>query len=125
MLPNSLLESRYVAPPGAAKHYITAANLAAMHVAAFAIMVWSEHDLLSKTAFVLSWGFLNFAWLSLLRRPAFSAALSLMMFVVLILLSRFKHEAFSTTADFVDLMIIDSDTFSFLMTAFLTAFLRR
>ena len=47
-----------------------------------------------------------------------SAALSLMMFVVLILLSRFKHEVFNTTADFVDLMIIDSDTVTFLMTAF-------
>jgi len=113
-----LRKSRYFASAGAARHYLAAANFAAMHIAAFALMVWSENDVLSKIAFVLTWGVLNFAWLLMLRRPTLSAALSLAMFVVLILLSRFKHEVFNTTANFVDLMLIDGDTFTFLLTAF-------
>src|SRR5712675_991466 len=38
------------------------------------------------------------------------------MIVVLILLSRFKHDLLFMTASFVDVMIIDADTFAFLMT---------
>jgi sulfatase-like protein len=90
--------------------------LTAIHVAAFTIMLWSEVDIVAKTTFVLTWGFLNFIWLAVLRRPGLSAALSLAMLVVLILLSRFKHEILFMTASFVDVMIIDADTFAFLMT---------
>src|SRR5262249_20853015 len=50
-------------------------------------------------------------------RPGLSAALSFVMIVVLILLSRFKHDLLFMTASFVDVMIIDADTFAFLMTA--------
>jgi hypothetical protein len=46
-----------------------AAVLAAIHIAAFAIMLWSEVDVVAKTTFVLAWGFLNFFWLAVLRRP--------------------------------------------------------
>jgi hypothetical protein len=45
--------------------------------------------------FLLVWGMLNFFWLSLLRRPAASAALSLVMIVVLVLLSRLKYDIIS------------------------------
>jgi hypothetical protein len=93
-----------------------AAVLAAIHMAAFAIMLWSEADVVAKTTFVLAWGFLNFFWLAVLGRPGLSAALSLLMIVVLILLSRFKHDLLFMTASFVDVMIIDADTFAFLMT---------
>jgi hypothetical protein len=90
--------------------------LAAIHIAAFVIMMWSEVDVVAKTTFFLAWGFLNFFWLAVLRRPGPSAALSLVMLVVLILLSRFKHDILFMTASFVDVMIIDADTFAFLMT---------
>src|SRR5262249_44185470 len=69
-----------------------AAVVASIHIAAFAIMLWSEADVVAKTTFVLVWGFLNFFWLAVLRRPGLSAALSLVILVVLILLSRFKHD---------------------------------
>src|SRR5258707_1290159 len=93
-----------------------AAVVAAIHIAAFAIMLWSEVDVIAKTIFILAWGFLNFFWLAVLRRPGLSAALSLVMLIVLILLSRFKHDILFMTASFVDVMIIDVDTFAFLMT---------
>jgi hypothetical protein len=67
---------------------------------------------------VLAWGILNFFWLALLRRPALSGALSLTLVVVLVLVSRLKHDIVQMTANFVDLMVIDRDTVAFLFTIF-------
>jgi phosphoglycerol transferase MdoB-like AlkP superfamily enzyme len=54
----------------------------------------------------------------LLRRPALSGALSLTLVVILVLLSRLKHDIVQMTANFVDLMVIDRDTAAFLFTIF-------
>jgi phosphoglycerol transferase MdoB-like AlkP superfamily enzyme len=91
------------------------AMLAAMQLAAAGLLIWSEADLAARTAFVLTWGLLNFFWLVLLRRPMTAAALSLSLIVILIALSQFKHDVLMMTATFVDVMIIDPATFSFLM----------
>src|SRR5580704_14730255 len=92
--------------------------VAAPHLAALAVMLQTETDLSSRTGFVLSWGILNFFFIALLRRPALSGALSLTLVVVLILLSRLKHDIVQMTANFVDLMVIDRDTAAFLFTIF-------
>jgi len=92
--------------------------VAAPHLAALAIMFQTETDLGSRAGFVLSWGILNFFWIALVRRPALSGALSLSLVVVLILLSRLKHDIAQMTANFVDLMVIDRDTAAFLFTIF-------
>jgi len=92
--------------------------VAVPHLAALVLMFQSETDFSSRLCFLLSWGILNFAWIALLRRPALSAALSLTMVVVLVLLSRFKHDVAQMTVNFVDLMVIDRDTVSFLFTIF-------
>src|SRR6202163_4412887 len=92
--------------------------VAAPHLAALAVMLQTESDFGSGGGFLLSWGILNFFWLALLRRPALSGALSLTLVVVLILLSRLKHDIVQTTANFVDLMVIDRDTAAFLFTIF-------
>jgi hypothetical protein len=90
--------------------------IATFHLAALALMAWSEVSIVPKAVFLLFWGLLNFFWLTLLRRPAVSAALSLVMIVVLILLSRLKYEIISMTANFPDVWIIDNDTIRFLVT---------
>ena len=72
----SLIASRF-ASAGAAKRYVAIAIIAAVHLAAFAVTVWSETNYWSQTGFVLTWGLLNFAWLAVLRRPSLAAALSL------------------------------------------------
>src|SRR5258708_26362517 len=72
--------------------------VASIHIAAFAIMLWFEVDVVAKTTFVLAWGFLNFFWLAVLRRPALSAALSLAMLISLIFLCRFQHDILFITA---------------------------
>ena len=92
--------------------------VAAPHLAALAVMLQTETDFGSRAGFLLSWGILNFFWIALLRRPALSGALSLTLVVVLILLSRLKHDVVQMTANFVDLMVIDRDTAAFLFTIF-------
>jgi hypothetical protein len=92
--------------------------VAAPHLAALGLMLQTETDFSSRLCFVLSWGILNFVWIALLRRPALSGALSLTLVVVLVLLSRFKHDVAQMTVNFVDLMVIDRDTVAFLFTIF-------
>jgi hypothetical protein len=92
--------------------------VAAPHLAALAVMFQTETDFAARAGFLLSWGILNFFWIALLRRPALSGALSLTLVVVLVLLSRLKHDIVQMTANFVDLMMIDRDTAAFLFTIF-------
>src|SRR6476659_7652295 len=92
--------------------------VATPHLAALGVMLHTETDFGSRTGFLLSWGILNFFWIALLRRPALSGALSLSLVVVLILLSRLKHDIVQMTANFVDLMVIDRDSAAFLFTIF-------
>src|SRR5271169_2195147 len=92
--------------------------VAAPHLAALAVMLQTETDFGSRIGFLFAWGILNFIWIALLRRPALSGALSLTLVVVLVLLSRFKHDVAQMTVNFVDLMVIDRDTVAFLFTIF-------
>jgi hypothetical protein len=92
--------------------------VAAPHVGALVVMLQTETDFNSRLGFVLAWGILNCFWLALLRRPALSGALSLTLVVVLVLISRLKHDIVQMTANFVDLMVIDRDTVAFLFTIF-------
>jgi hypothetical protein len=89
--------------------------LAALQLAAFGILLWSEDEPAARAAFVLTWGVLNFFWLVVLRRPLTAAALSLVLMVILIALSQFKHGTLMMTATFVDVMLIDAATFSFFL----------
>src|SRR6266545_2544029 len=114
----ALLENRLAAAAAEPRSAWRIALLAAIHLAALGVMIWSETELVTAAAFVLTWGSLNFFWLVLLRRPLTAAALSLTMIVILILLSQFKHSILMMTITFVDVMIIDVDTFSFLLTVF-------
>jgi hypothetical protein len=88
------------------------------HLIAFAIMYATEWTVTARTAFVLAWGILNFFWLALFSRPALAGVLSLTMMTVLVLLSQLKYHVLMMTANFVDLMIVDTDTVSFLFTIY-------
>src|SRR5947209_2937367 len=92
--------------------------VAAPHLGALVVMLETETDFGSRLGFLLTWGILNFLWIALLRRPALSGALSLTLVVILVLLSRLKHDIMQMTANFVDLMVIDRDTAAFLFTIF-------
>jgi hypothetical protein len=88
------------------------------HLAAFAIMASTETWCAATAAFLFAWALLNCLWLALLRRPAAAGMLSLIMVIVLVLLSQLKHQVLMMTANFVDLMIVDTDTVAFLFTIF-------
>ena len=88
------------------------------HVVALGIMASTETTVTAAAAFLLAWGFLNFLWLALLRRPVVAATLSLVMIGVLVLLSQLKYQVLMMTANFIDLMIVDTDTVTFLFTIF-------
>jgi hypothetical protein len=92
--------------------------VAAPHLAAIGLMLQTENDFAARLGFLLAWGILNFFWIALLRRPALSGALSLTLVVTLILLSRLKHDVVQMTANFIDVMVIDSDSAAFLFTIF-------
>ncbi len=96
-------------------HASRVALLVVLHLAALAILFATESRPVPQLAFILSWGFFNFCWMVLLGRPAVAAAMSLAWLVLLILLSRFKQDVLLMTVNFVDLMIIDADTVSFLL----------
>src|SRR5690242_16735786 len=90
------------------------ALLAALHIAALAILIATESGPVAQLAFLLSWGFFNSCWIALTRRPTLAAAISLAWLVLLIVASQFKHHVLLMTMNFVDLMVIDWDTASFL-----------
>jgi hypothetical protein len=96
------------------------APLVTLHLAAFAIAVATETGVARIAMFIAAWGFVNFFWLVLLRRPGLSAVLSFPILVTLIAISRFKFDVLWTTASFVDVMIIDADTFAFFWMMFPT-----
>jgi Sulfatase len=121
-MPSSLayLTSRWAAASAATtwRDGLRVALVAIFHLAAIAIMLGTESAPEQKGSFILTWGLLNFFWLMLLRRPGIAGALSLAMVVALIQVSAFKYKVIWTTANFVDLMIIDPDTITFLLTIF-------
>lgn len=92
----------------------------ALHLAALFVLFGTEDGHVPRLIFVFTWGLLNFLLLLVLRRPSPAAALSLILIVGLILLSRFKQDILIMSANFVDVMLIDADTISFLLTVFPT-----
>ena len=88
------------------------------HLGALVIMLRTETDLGSRAGFLFAWGMLNFFFILWLRRPALSGAISLTLVVVLVLLSRLKHDIVQMTANFLDLILIDRDTAAYLFTIF-------
>jgi len=85
---------------------------------ALGIMIATENNPISITAFLLSWGFLNFLLLAFIRRPAVVGVVSLILITLLVLLSQLKYDVMWMTANFVDVMIVDTDTVAFLLTIF-------
>ena len=112
------LTTRLFDASGLRAHAGRAALLIVLHLAALAVLFITESGAVPQLAFLLSWGFFNFCWIMLTRRPAVAAGLSLAWLVLLIVLSQFKHDVLLMTVNFVDLMIIDQDTISFLIKVF-------
>src|SRR4030095_6795433 len=90
----------------------------ALHLAGLAALLSTEHGPFAITLSLLAWLFANCLILVFLPRPGIAAALALMATVVLIAFSRFKFDILQLTLTFLDFLIIDRDTFSFLLSIF-------
>ena len=89
-----------------------------LHLVAAVLLARTETLGVPLLVALLAWMFWNAVWVAVLRRPIVAAAVALACLVVLIGLSRFKHDVLLMTVNFVDLMLIDKDTFLFLMQVF-------
>ena len=90
----------------------------ALHMVALAVLLSTEYGPFAITLSLLAWVFVNCLLLSVLPRPAICAALALVFMVLLIALSHFKFGILQLTLTFLDFLIIDRDTFSFLLSVF-------
>src|SRR5215213_6858875 len=104
--------------PRGARFYAGAAIVVALHVAALSVLLYWEYGAFRIALAVLAWMFVNCLFLVVLRRPGVSAALALSLMVLLIACSRFKFDILQLSLTFLDFLIIDRDTFSFLLSVF-------
>jgi hypothetical protein len=92
--------------------------LVAIHGAAIGIMALTESTPVSMLFFLLTWGLLNCFWLALARRPLLAGFISLALIAGLVALSAFKHAVMWMTIDFLDVMLIDFGTVTYLLTIY-------
>ena len=92
--------------------------VAALHLAALGVVLSWEYGPFAITLSLLAWVFLNCLFLLVLPRPGVSAALALALVILLIVLSRFKFDILQLSLTFLDFLIVDRDTFSFLLSIF-------
>ncbi|MET0868799.1 MAG: sulfatase-like hydrolase/transferase [Pseudorhodoplanes sp.] len=88
---------------------------AAIHLFALVRLFQTEVGPFGQSVYLLVWISLNCLWLLILRRPAISAALSLAMVELLIAVSLFKFKITWMTVTFLDVLVIDPDSVSFLI----------
>jgi phosphoglycerol transferase MdoB-like AlkP superfamily enzyme len=100
------------------RFFALAGLIVAVHLAALAVLLTTEYGPFAITLSVLAWIFVNCFLLVVLQRPGVCAALALALFVILIVLSHFKFGILQLTLTFLDFLIIDRDTFSFLLSVF-------
>jgi hypothetical protein len=94
------------------------ACVAALHLGALYALLTTEYGPFAITLSLLAWLFANCLVLVFLPRPAIAASLSLIVTIVLIAFSRFKFDILQLSITFLDFLIIDRDTFSFLLSVF-------
>ncbi|HKU05072.1 MAG TPA: sulfatase-like hydrolase/transferase [Bradyrhizobium sp.] len=100
------------------RNRIGVASVAVLHLTALYALFSTEYGPFAITLSLFAWLFANCLVLVLLPRPGIAAALSLVATVVLIAFSRFKFDILQLSITFLDFLIIDRDTFSFLLSVF-------
>jgi Sulfatase len=98
-----------------ARHGLRIGAIVGLHLAALILMARTEHDLFGQTLFLLSWAVTNCVLIALFARPGIAAAISLVLFGVIVMLSQFKSTMLWMTITFFDILVVDSDTIAFLL----------
>src|SRR6266404_689311 len=92
--------------------------IVSVHLVGLVVLLTTEYGLFAITLSVLAWVFVNCFLMVVLQRPGVCAVLSLALIVILIALSHFKFGILQLTLTFLDFLIIDRDTVSFLLSVF-------
>lgn len=100
------------------RFFALAGLIVAVHLVGLAVLLTTEYGPFAIALSVLAWVFVNCFLLVVLQRPGICAALALVLIVILIALSHFKFGILQLTLTFLDFLIIDRDTFSFLLSVF-------
>src|ERR1700716_2475245 len=93
---------------------LRATLVAVGYAAAAAVLILTEYGPFATTLSFLTLALLIFTCIAIFGRPGIAAALSLVLIAALIALSQFKHGILELTLTFLDLLIIDSGTVSFM-----------
>jgi hypothetical protein len=88
---------------------------AALHLYALIRIVQTEVSPFGQSLCLLTWILLNCLILLAVRRTALAAAISLGLIELLILVSQFKFKITWMTATFLDVLVIDPDSLTFLL----------
>jgi hypothetical protein len=113
-----LHDHRPIGAASAREWWLRATLIAVVYAAAGAVLILTEYGLFATTLSLLTLALLIFAGIAVFGRPGIAAALSLALIAVLITLSQFKHGILELTLTFLDFLIIDSGTVSFLASIF-------
>jgi phosphoglycerol transferase MdoB-like AlkP superfamily enzyme len=90
--------------------------VAALYAACVLVLLRTEYGPFAVSLSLVTLAFVCCLGTAVFGRPGIAAALSLIAFVILIALSRLKFDVTQLTLTFLDLLLIDPDTFSFLIT---------
>src|ERR1700704_5704036 len=99
---------------------LRATLVAVVYAAAGAVLILTEYGPFATTLSFLTLALLIFAGIAIFGRPGIAAALPLALIATLIALSQFKYGILQLTLTFLDFLIIDSDTVSFMNSVFLS-----
>ena len=97
-------------------HWLRIALVVALYAGCVAVLYLTEYAAFGKTLSLATLVFVCCLGIVLFGRPGIAAALALIAFNVLIALSHLKYDVTQLTLTFLDLLLIDPDTFSFLVT---------
>jgi hypothetical protein len=97
-------------------YWLRAALVAALVATCVLVLFRTEYGWFAVSLSLLTFAFTCCVGMVAFARPGIAASLSLIAFIVLIALSRLKFDVTQLTLTFLDLLLIDRDTFSFLVT---------
>jgi hypothetical protein len=113
-----LNDDRPLVAASARRWRLRATLVALVYAAAGAVLIRTEYGLFATTLSFFTLALLIFAGTAIFGRPGIVAALSLALIAALIALSQFKYGILQLTLTFLDFLIIDSDTVSFMNSVF-------
>ena len=98
--------------------WLRATPVALVYAAAGAVLIFTEYGPFALLLSFLTLALLIFTGIAIFGRPGIAAALSLALMMALIALSQFKYGILELTLTFLDFLIIDSGTVSFMNSVF-------